>query len=162
MTVLDKIVEAAVAALMAALVILVFLAVVFRYGLNAPLTWSEEVGRVCLVWVSFLGAYLAHRRAEHIAVTAIVDRLPATLRRWSHLAVTLLFLAFLIVLAWYGGGYALRFMGSTTPLLDIPIGAVYLAMPVAAGLMALNILLTLAAALRSRGKADPSGPEATP
>ena len=144
MTVIDKAVEALVAMLMAALVVLVFLAVFFRYVLNDPLTWSEEVGRICLVWVSFLGAYLAHRRADHIAVTALLQGLPDRVRRVVRLAGTALLFGFLAVRVWYGGQYALRFIAATTPLLDIPVGAVYLAMPLSALLIALSMIVGVA------------------
>ena len=161
MTVIDKAVEALVAMLMAALVVLVFLAVFFRYVLNDPLTWSEEVGRICLVWVSFLGAYLAHRRADHIAVTALLQGLPDRVRMVVRLAVTVLLFGFLAVLVWYGGQYALRFIAATTPLLDIPVGAVYLAMPLSALLIALSMIVGVAGEVNDwlRSKRSGTGSE---
>ena len=161
MTVIDKAVEALVAMFMAALVVLVFLAVLFRYVLNDPLTWSEEVGRICLVWVSFLGAYLAHRRADHIAVTALLQGLPDRVRMMVRLAVTALLFGFLAVLVWYGGQYALRFIAATTPLLDIPVGAVYLAMPLSALLIALSMIVGVAGEVNDwlRSKRSGTGSE---
>lgn len=145
---IDAVIEAALALLMAALVGMVFVAVVFRYVLHDPVTWSEEVGRFCLVWISFLGTYIAHRRAEHIAVTAIRDRFPIPAQIAIRVALSLLLIAFMAVLAWYGGQYAVRFMGMRTSLLGIPLGLVYAAMPVSAGLVLVSLILSSIRALR--------------
>ena len=138
---IDRGVEAVVAGLMAALLVLVFCAVIFRYLLGSPLTWSEELGRLCLVWVSFLGSYLAHRRGQHVAVTFIREKLPAICQRWISTALVLLLLAFLGVLAWFGTVYSLAFMSSTTPLLNIPVGLIYAVMPLSMALIFVSVLL---------------------
>ena len=72
---------AVVAALMATMCITVFMGVVFRYVLGDPLTWAEEVGRLCLVWVTFLGTYLAYRRTMHITIDLIRTRPRSRTRR---------------------------------------------------------------------------------
>lgn len=159
MRAIDIVVEAILAALMAALVVLVFIAVVFRYVLNDPVTWSEEVGRLCLVWTSFLGAYIAHRRSEHIVVTAIRERFPLSLQVATRTCLALLLIAFMAVLTWYGSQYAFRFMGSETPLLGISVGLVYAAMPVSTALILVNLLISSIEAIRGRafageGKGD--------
>jgi len=138
---IDRAVEAIVATLMAVLLVLVFCAVIFRYLLGSPLTWSEELGRFCLVWVSFFGAYLAQRRARHVAVTFIREKLPATWQKRISSALTLLLLAFLGVLTWFGTVYSLKFMSSTTPLLNIPVGLIYAVMPLSMALIFVSVLL---------------------
>ena len=148
MRTVDAVIEAALALLMAAIVGLVFVAVLFRYVLQDPVTWSEEVGRFCLVWISFLGTYVAHRRAEHIAVTAIRDRFPMAAQIAVRVALSLLLMAFMAVLAWYGGQYAIRFMGMRTTLLGIPLGLVYAAMPISAALILVSLVLSSIEALR--------------
>lgn len=153
---IDAAVEAALALLMAAVVGLVFVAVVFRYVLQDPVTWSEEVGRFCLVWISFLGTYIAHRRAEHIAVTAIRDRFPVAVQIAVRAALALLLIAFMAVLTWYGGQYAIRFMAMQTSLLRIPLGLVYAAMPVSTGLILVSLVLSSIKAL-GRGRDDIGG-----
>jgi TRAP-type transport system small permease protein len=42
--------------LMAAIVVLTLAQVIWRYILDDPLQWSEEVARYCFVWVTLLGA----------------------------------------------------------------------------------------------------------
>ena len=145
---IDRTVEMVLAFLMASIVVLVFAAVFFRYVLVDPIAWAEEIARFCIVGVSFLGTYLAHRRGEHIAVTTVADSLPPVARAILMIGLRLLALAFMAVLAWYGSAYALRFMVSLSPLLDIPLGLVYAAMPTGAALIVLSIVVDSAADLR--------------
>lgn len=51
-------------------------------GLLSPLSaTADEVPGLLLVWISFLGAYLAYRRGGHIAFDMVADNLPGALRR---------------------------------------------------------------------------------
>lgn len=59
---------------------LILVQVFTRYVLNHPLTWSEELARLLLVWCAFLSAgYVASRNA-HISVDLLAAILP---RRWG-------------------------------------------------------------------------------
>lgn len=138
---IDKSVEAVVAVFMALLLVLVCCAIIFRYLLGSPLTWSEELGRFCLVWISFLGAYLAHRRAQHVAVTFIQEKLPVICQRFLSLVLVFTLLGFLGVLTWFGTVYSLTFMSFTTPLLHIPLGLTYAVMPLSMALIFISVLL---------------------
>ena len=40
----------------------VFMQVIFRYVLKAPLSWSEELARYTFMWITFLGASVALRQ----------------------------------------------------------------------------------------------------
>ena len=51
--------------LIAAMSILVFLQVVFRYLLDAPLDWSEEMASFAFVWMALLGASVGLKNDEH-------------------------------------------------------------------------------------------------
>lgn len=154
---IDRIVEGVLALLMAVMICLVFLSVAYRYVLLEPITWAEEVARLCLVWVSFLGVYLAQRRAQHISVEALLSKLPPAARAAVSLMTSLVLLALMAVLTIYGTRYAVRFMESTTPLLDIPLGAVYAAMPLAAALVIVNLVAQAIEWLRYRHNASASG-----
>src|SRR5436309_4897747 len=99
---LDVAVEALSALLMGALSLLVFVGVVSRYVLVSPMPWIEEIVRLCLVWVTFLGTYLAMRRGQHIAMDVVYERMGRGGRRVADVLGTLLLAIFFLVLAWYG------------------------------------------------------------
>jgi TRAP-type C4-dicarboxylate transport system permease small subunit len=155
---LDAAAEAVAAALMGALSILVFVGVVYRYVLLSPLAWVEEVVRFCLVWVTFVGAYLAMRRGQHIAMELVHDHLGPAGRRAADAASATLLAAFCLVLAWFGTRYALAFMGARSPYLGFPQGLTYLALPVGAGLLLLAIGPACVRAFRPAGNGGRARP----
>lgn len=115
--------------------ILICLQVVFRYGLNSSLTWSEEVVQFMLLWTVMLGSAMATDRGMHISLNPLEPHVgPAgrrLLARLAHLG-TIVFCAYL---AWYGWQLMSRTMRMTSPAADIPMWIVYAAMPVGAVLI---------------------------
>ena len=45
--------------------------VFFRYALNYPLSYTDEISLISLTWLTFLGAGWIYRRREHITVELI-------------------------------------------------------------------------------------------
>ena len=78
---LNRLSEWALVVFLSAMTLAVFLEILFRYVFHFPLFWTEEFARYCLVWSSLLGATIAFKRGEHIAVTFFMDRLPTRSRR---------------------------------------------------------------------------------
>ncbi|WLR95565.1 TRAP transporter small permease [Shinella zoogloeoides] len=73
--------KAAIAALLAAMVVLVFGNVVLRYAFNTGITYSEELSRMFFVWLTFLGAVVAMREHGHLGVDSLLRRLPPAAAR---------------------------------------------------------------------------------
>lgn len=65
-----------IVACLAAMMVMVFVNVVLRYGFNTGITFSEEVSRLCFVWMTFLGAIIAMRDGSHINVDSLLNHLP--------------------------------------------------------------------------------------
>ena len=116
--------------LMAAMVALVFGNVVSRYVFNHSITWAEELSQYFMVWIAFLGAGLAMREGRHVAVELLQDVLPLPARKAMRLAVALAILAFMAVVAVLGFRFAAFAWSLETPVLQIPLGIPYLAVPV--------------------------------
>lgn len=72
-----KALDALIALLLAAMVLLVFGNVVLRYVFNSGITVSEEMSRWMFVWLTFIGAVIAVHRHAHLGTDALVGRLPA-------------------------------------------------------------------------------------
>lgn len=120
------------------LVVTVVVNVFARYVLQIGLIWAEEVTILLFVWVVFLGAYAAYRRRAHMAITFVVDWLPASAQRIAGAAATLLTLLFLGVVVWAGFDLVERTFafGRVTAMLGISAAWGYLAVPVAGCLVA--------------------------
>lgn len=62
--------------LLAAMTLLSFVAVVYRYVLNAPILWSEELARYLLIWMVLFAASVAVKDRKHVNLSFILVRLP--------------------------------------------------------------------------------------
>ena len=81
--------EAVAMALLVGIVAVVALQVVGRYLLPNPFIWPEEVTRLMLVWLTFIGGAAVTRHGAHIAVDLVLDLLPGTVRRTMGVAINL-------------------------------------------------------------------------
>ena len=70
-----KFIEAVLAALLLAMVVMVFGNVVLRYVFNSGIVVSEELSRFCFVWLTFIGAVLAMRDGSHLGMDTVVRAL---------------------------------------------------------------------------------------
>jgi TRAP-type C4-dicarboxylate transport system permease small subunit len=66
----SRLLEGAIAVMLAVMVVLVFGNVVLRYGFGSGITVSEELSRWLFVWLTFLGALVALRRGDTWAATS--------------------------------------------------------------------------------------------
>ena len=137
---LNRLSEWALVMFLSAMTLAVFLEILFRYVFHLPLFWTEEFARYCLVWSSLLGATIAFKRGEHIAVTFFLDRLPPRSRRVLGFAAELSVVAILAVILW--GGIQLLSVTSRqlSPALRISMAIPYAALPIAAAIMLVHAL----------------------
>jgi len=127
---------------MAALIGVMTLQIVSRVFFSAT-TWSEELARFLLVWLTFLGATLAYQRGRHIAVTFVVERMPGGVQRLCHAATALIGIGFLLVIVVVGYDYMQMQSFQTSASLRLPMNYVYSVMPISATIMIWYALVDL-------------------
>ena len=137
-----------ITALFAGFVVIAFAQVVFRYVIGYSLYWSEELARYLFVWVSFLGSVIALERGVHIGMDVVVTKLPPGPRRYVEIFSDVSVAAFLVFLTVQGLKMALRNMIQKSPALQVPMGAVSLAIPVGTALMGIYMIARLASRWR--------------
>ncbi len=76
----EQMAEIVVVLALAVEVVAMFGNVIFRSLLDSSLLWSLEVGELALVVMTFVGGAIAYPRNEHMALHAVVRRLP---RSWQ-------------------------------------------------------------------------------
>jgi TRAP-type C4-dicarboxylate transport system permease small subunit len=64
-----------------ALFAVVIVAVIARYGFGKAVSWTEEVPRYLLIWISFLGAAVCVLKREHVGFDLLFYMLPKGPRR---------------------------------------------------------------------------------
>jgi len=127
--------------LMGTMALLVFVNVVSRYVFNYSIIWVEELTQYQMIWIAYLGAGLAFREGRHVAVDTIQDLLPARLRRFVRILIWFAIAAFLVTLTILGFQIAAFTWNQETPVMNIPTGIPYLAIPIGAAVFLLHVIL---------------------
>ncbi len=130
-------------ALLAVIVLLVFVAAVMR-SFGHPLIWSVDLAQLLFIWLCFFGACRAMREKGHIGIDLVVRHLPPRMRFGLEVALTLVVLIFLLALAWQG--YKLTMLNLARRFGDsglsyawvtsaVPVGSLLLAVALATNLV---------------------------
>jgi len=140
--------------LLCALMILLGLQVVLRYGFGMSISWQEEVTRLCFVWFAYLGASLGVQREGHIRVTSFVMLLPeGRLRHAVIILSDLLWLTFnilVVVVAWEFFALSWRFSQASAAI-GIDVFWIQLIVPIGFVLMSLRLVQLYARWWRGKG-----------
>ncbi|HSF06486.1 MAG TPA: TRAP transporter small permease [Methylomirabilota bacterium] len=135
-------------AILAAMTLAVFVQVIFRFSRSAGFDGLDEIPRYLFVWLVMLGAAAAMYRGEHTALDFFVMKLPprgrALVAVVTHAAGIALFLSMIKTSLVLVPNAQLQISAG----LGLPLGYVYAAVPVGAGLIILPMAWRLGAALR--------------
>ncbi|TKI18854.1 TRAP transporter small permease, partial [Bacillus pumilus] len=132
------------ACLVVAETLILLCGVIWRYVLDQPLVWSDELATILFSWLAMLGAVLAVHRGAHMRLTAIVERLPPRWRGWLEAVGALTVCVFAALIISPAIEHTQLQMPITTPALQLPDGLRAAALPVGAVLMLLASLARLA------------------
>lgn len=127
--------------LLAAMSCIVFANVSLRFLTNFSITWSEEVARYLMIWMTFIGAGLALRFGGHVAINNFQEMLPLPAQRLTRTVVAILLLAFCVVMVWMGYDYLSRMRFQVTPATRVSFSYIYAAMPIGFILLIVHLLL---------------------
>lgn len=128
--------------LLGAMVILIFLQIIFRFVLNLPLRWTEETARYAMILLIYLSACSGVKKEKHIRIEAIHNALPqkAALVYW--VISNIIWMLFNLVMIVYGinmAGYIYS-TGQVSPVLHLPMGILYMVIPVCFTIMEIRIV----------------------
>ncbi len=137
-----------------ALFVIIVLAVIGRYVFNQSLTWTEEVPRYLLIWISFLGAAAGVARREHVGFDVLFNALPAPVRRWLGAAIGVLILSFGWIVFRYGIVFVQDFGPDMMETIPYKNYWYYVALPISGALLMLFALRNIVDSLRGRHEAQ--------
>ncbi|GAA1140656.1 TRAP transporter small permease [Ornithinicoccus hortensis] len=103
---LNKIVGWLMALCLGAMTVLISWQVFARFAMGNSLTFSEEVSRFLMIWLTMLGSAYAVRRGSLLAVDLVPELLSGRARFIVNLVAHLVSLAFYVVLVVYGWNIA--------------------------------------------------------
>jgi TRAP-type transport system small permease protein len=117
----------------------VLVQVFYRYVLEWPLPWTEELARYLFVWAAMLAAAVSVGRSDQFNIPIFADMLGPRGRHRLELLIAILGLAFALMLVWYGWAMSWRMMAAVSPVLPVSQGSIYLVIPIAGAYMALHL-----------------------
>ena len=117
--------EVAAGTVLVALVAVTFAQVVFRYVLQAPLSWSEELARFLLMWLASLSGAYAFKTRSHFALRFVTDRFNPLWQRLVGTLVTLSVVVFLAVFAYEAFRFTLEVRSMEAPATQISMSIPY-------------------------------------
>jgi len=123
--------------ILAMMVLTTSLQIVCRVFFSA-LSWSEEVTRYLLVYLTFFGASSVYKKSGHISVLVVQHLLPPKLQKFVSIFVIILCGIFFSIATFYG----LKYMGlqgsQLSAALRIPMKYLYMSIPIGFSIMILH------------------------
>ncbi|MBI5445369.1 MAG: TRAP transporter small permease [Deltaproteobacteria bacterium] len=154
---LERVALSTVVAMVAVMCSLIFAQAMGRYVFHFSITWSEELARFLLVWVSMLGGAIAARRRMHVGFESLVEALPAPAGYSARALAGSAAIFVVSVMAWHGFKLARFNMLQRSAALEWPMGVPYAAIPAGALLLVLFLLEELGNTVAGRGTHPPGG-----
>ncbi len=148
--VLTTILQWLLIAAVALLVLDVVWGVLTRYVGGEQASWTEELARFLLIWVSLLGGAAAFEQKSHLGVDYFVTKFDDSIRDNLKIFSYIIVLFFAVSIFVIGGSqvvYNALVLDQTTPALGWKMGHVYLAIPISGVFM---VLFTIANLLELR------------
>lgn len=153
--IVDRVVGWVCAVIFGAMTLAVLIGVFYRYVLDLPLSWPEEVSRYLMIWGASLAISLGIKSDEHVGLTVLMDSLKHPAARTFLRAVSyLLVLVFQLIFFWYSLQMVKDAKYMQTLSLGITMILPYAAMPVA--MVFALIQLVMVFILKTSG--DDTGP----
>ncbi len=103
---------------------------------------GPALGRLLMIWLCFLGAYLLVRTNGHVAIDIVARAVSDRAYRWLSVVLGLIGAVTMSYVGWLGYVFtAKRFaFGQMDPMLGVASGIFYLPLPIGGGLMAVAFL----------------------
>lgn len=128
----NRIIEHALVSIFGLLVLDVLWQVISRYFIGSGGSFTEELARFSLIWLTILGAAYLNGQRGHLAMDFLLRKLPDDRRRSRSIVIEILMMVFAIVVMIIGGGmlvYSTLHLGQRSSVLQIPLGCVYSIVP---------------------------------
>ncbi len=130
---IDRVLGTVLAFLMAIMTLDVLWQVLSRYLLQSPSSFTDELARFLLVWIGILGAAYVAGQDRHLAIDLLPSRLTGPRKKQLMVLIASLIVVFAFAVMVVGGSrlvYVTLYLGQKSSALQVPLGYVYLIIPV--------------------------------
>jgi len=135
---ISKILEVVLIVLMAVIVLDVSWQVITRFILKNPSSYTEELAGFLPIWIGLLGASYAFYTKSHLGIDIVVSKLEGMKRFTAEITVYTIVMLFALFVLIIGGWNLVNLtltLNQISPAIGIPMGYVYLVLPLTGTLM---------------------------
>ena len=118
-------IEALMAFFLAVMIVLVFTNVVLRYFFSTGFEWSEEIARLCFIYLVYLGAIGAMRENQHLIIDSVLSRIPDIWQKAIYFLVQVGIIWMMVVLIRGSWQLVMQNLGDRWVATQFPIYLVY-------------------------------------
>jgi TRAP-type C4-dicarboxylate transport system permease small subunit len=143
---------------MLAMLVTSALQVLVRYFFSddVDIPWTEEFGRLAMIWAAFWGAAALQRADDHIRMSAVYDLLPAAVQKAVRMFGDLVVLLVLIPIVWLGWVTARNLDIMNSISLGVPLSIFAYPVPIGGALMMVHTAALLIGRLLGREPPPPA------
>ncbi|PWU69495.1 MULTISPECIES: TRAP transporter small permease [Gracilibacillus] len=127
---LNKMLIGIVLTMLGSMAIVIIIQVFSRQFFDYTPSWSEELSRLLLVWISFLGIAYGVKARLHIALGLVINKLPKSIQHLFDYFSKILIIGFGIMMIYYGYQFVVLMGASTMPGTGLPSSFLYASIPV--------------------------------
>lgn len=126
--------------LLAIMTAIIFWQVFSRFVVGSSLSWSEELSRFLMIFMIMIGASIALRHNELIAIEILLEKVENLSKKVVVITIHIISIVFFVILIKYGYSMAQSFSNQLAPGLGLSMKYIYLALPLGGVLLLLNSL----------------------
>lgn len=124
--------------------------VLSRYAMSSPSTVTDELARFMFMWIGLLGAAQAAALKQHLAIDLMAMKLKGMPKKILSVGIESCVIIFAtIVMIWGGWSLTAKTFANNqvTPALQIPMGYIYMVVPIAGALLVFFAIIAIYEAL---------------
>jgi TRAP-type C4-dicarboxylate transport system permease small subunit len=111
------------------MIFLMLLQVIFRYALGDALAWTEELNRLAMVWLGFIGAAIAIREREHIQIEVLYQYVSERIKKVFRAISYIIVVSFSLFITVYGFILISSLFSNRVGALDLPLAMYFIPVP---------------------------------
>jgi len=137
--------------LLFSIIIIMSIQIFFRYVLSNPLSSPNELARYLFVMYVYICVSYAIKKESHIRITFILKKLPKILSEIILYAGDIIWVIFSIIMTMQGIKFVKYMLERNyiNPIFRIPLGILYMIIPIGFGLMVIRIVQNIYKHLKS-------------
>jgi len=153
---LDRLIMAVLVTQGICLVLIIGVAVFFRYVMGSALSWPEEVAQIIFVWYTLLGVVVLVGSDSHIAFDFMEKSTPPAVSCLISIFSRLLVMLYGGIMAVYGWQYMMMFSDEVSPAAGINLCWLKISVPVAGVILIFFVCFNLISTYGPQAKGDRS------